>query len=955
MNINENLYQRELIDLFVKKGWKELDRNKNEAKDHLNAFRPKELGDFLQLKYPSIKASEIKEIFNKINSTISSTEWNKNNKFGINELLKNGISTEFTRDNGLKNYKLIDFIEPSNNILNIQEEVWVNFGSRMDIVQYINGLPVFIWELKTFAPSKGNLLSKAIKQIQRYTNIENPKIMTFNLGLFVSQGVEGTLIGSPSTKEEFWFKPFSTVGGIESMLDYFELDRIFNSVRWGVLFKKSTKDQTRILLRPHQYEAIYETNKNLLAGKGGYIWHTQGSGKTITIAALISSLQHYDGSASITTVVDVDRTELVDNILETIKSFDVAHINQNVTKAKSTEDLQGFLTKTRYRGVIVTTTQKFSDWGKVSDRKDILLISDEAHRTHSDKGVAISEGKTYLEKINEALPNAIKLGFTGTPIFNDDRSTYQQFGDQIHKYTMKDAEEDGIITEISFSFAKISLAINSENDLDEMQSSMINSSKIKNESPARNEELTDEIVRSFTFNKNRHEQAGFNDKYKAMVVTSSIKQGWIVYKMLQSKMSNANIKFVATPNKDKQEKEVYKFLSDEKKQKEWISKFKGPNSDIDIMVVTDKLLTGYDVPNLRIMYLDKEIKEHNLLQTIARVNRKFENKTMGYIVSFRNISKELESALNVYRNTTGDQSDLVRYITSSDHLFDSHIESLEEVIPIEYKDSGLAIYINELHYEYCNMDEDVQQKVRKALDEINSLSQIVYNIESKIKRYKIGISLYLRSLIVNEERNPNVNSYVNMSDEDIKKVLNSIEVDGSIIYTLSNKTLDEILNLKDVLPKEAFIKEVDIFTKKIIRSKASGNKEEMELLEKLKLIIKRYNDDLDEMIDFIKEINKIKTLEEQLENPSIWTKYLIDALKSGIEKVNFEQAEFLDEILKEQSNDWYETEPSKRNIQGKLMKALMNKDLFEGLSIMQADVIIEEFISKSIQEWGKYG
>lgn len=949
MNINENSYQTEILNQFEGLGWSKLNRNSSDLESQLSQFNESLLQDFLFSKYPELKNNEkeLSQIFQNIKK-ITSSDWYTNNKNGVNLILKNGITTDYRKANGLKPYFLIDFDNWENNILNCQEEVWISYKSRMDIVLYINGLPIYIFELKSFALNKGALIDSAIKQISRYTSVDNEKIMAFNLGLVVSQSIQNTYIGSPELKKEFWFKPISNSGDIESLFKYFSKERIINNIKWGILFKKGIR-KSRILLRPHQYESIIKMNETLTKREGGYVWHTQGSGKTITIAALIASFSHFKNNAGLTTVIDVDRTELVDNIYDTITSFDENNISTNIKKAKSSNDLKIFLSKADYRGVIVTTTQKFGNWGLVSEHNQILLLSDEAHRTHStDEIKSLDQNKTYLEKIDEALPNSLRIGFTGTPIFENEKSTYRQFGKMLHKYTMKDAEYDGIITKIDFSFAEIPLKVSENADLSDINKAHLKSSRIANEAETRNNTLVNEISESFTNNKYEHKYSGNKDTYKAMVVTNSIAQGWIVYNKLLEKLPKVNIKFVATPQMNNQDNDLFNFLSKTDDQKSFISKFKEPDSDIEIMVVTDKLLTGYDVPNLRIMYLDKEIKDHNLLQTIARVNRKYENKDVGMIISFRNIKDELIKALTVYRETTHDNSETIKYIENSEYMFDEKINEFENWFELKKVNENYSFYINELAYEVNNLPEENKIIVMDILHEIFSISQIIYKIEDEIRNYKVKTLILLRGLIIRNEKNE---TFLSMTDEEFKRVLECVEVDGGITYSLSNKSIDEILELTGIIPPKQLLHKIADKVIKEIKENTDSKEKEKALLEQLKEIIDAYNGSLSSMKKFIEEVNKFKPMIEDLEEPSRWTKFFIETIKNILGEIELEQAKAFDEKIKEVADDWYSTELSQRKVKETIFKLLSSKETFGNVGVKIIDKIILEFIESSRREW----
>ncbi len=930
-NYYEKDFQKELVSLFVSKNWKQIEIDKNECLN--KPFFERSLTKYLKNKY-SISEDEINEIIANINEELSSS-WFKNNKYGIINVIKNGITTKFIRENKKVPYKIIDFKNIKNNAFEIAKEVWIEEHAKVDVVLFINGLPIFVFELKSIMNDNATL-KDAFEQIKTYLETDNPKFATFNVAQIVAKSFSDAKIGSICTSSiDGWYNIFKERKN-DSFFEIFKKNKILNYLRWGVLFSKNNK--VKYILRHHQYDAVLKMQSAILNRKSGYIWHTQGSGKTITISALISSLKFDDKLISNTTIIDVDRITLSNNMFRTLQKIDPEHFNfESIQKANSRDHLKNYLAKRKYKGIIISTTQKFDNWGEISDRDDLIVISDEAHRTHSTKNYLLNDDKkTYLEKINQTLPNALKYGFTGTPIFETDKSTYAMFGECIHQYTMKQAEIDDIIVPIQIQIINAPLKIKKDQKINLSKFKKIRRKKeIIDLSKDRLDFITDEIKKKFVSERNSHYSLGYEDTFKAMVVTNSKKQGHEIYKLLLKKIfeNNTNkIHFIAD-DKDRRDAEVHKYLKKTSKNKRfWINDFQNAKTPIEIIVVVDMLLTGYDVPNLRLMFLDKNIQKHNLLQAITRVNRKFEKKQIGTVFSFKNIKAQLKETLKSYRDTTNDHSNLIQTSKDGEKSIKNLVKKINndfgfDLTKINFKNPLLEVNKIKLELEENN-------QFNELIREINNLSTIVIKWkDKKLEKIALFCKLLFKS---NQTKSP---SFIDISDVEFRKLLNSTEIDKKLIKEVTYVSLDDVLSLK-ISDKQIILKIVEKKIIHAIKNDLSILKEErLTLFEQLKKIIQDYNN---ENFDITYEkIQNFGDLILKNNNFIEYTKLISKQAKLIINKnFSFKTLQKIDDKFKLNKEIWKQNPSTKKQLKREIREIILENEI--NLNEDQIQKIISE-------------
>ena len=642
---------------------------------------------------PSLKDDWIEEAIKKIIRTSSHKTIVNNERF--HDFLANGVEIE-VRDKGrIKGVivKLFDYDNPEKNDFMAVNQFTIiedKHNRRPDIVLFINGLPVGLIELKNPASAKATVRS-AFEQIQTYLN-EIPSAFSHNEFVIIADGTEAK-VGTLTSPWE-WFLPWRTIDGkkrepktvpqLEVVLKGMCNKKVvLDLMRNFIGYKKTKKETTKIIAGYHQYHAANKAiNKTMGAVGGnrkiGVVWHTQGSGKSLTMAFYVGKITREQQMRNPSIVLLTDRNDLDDQLFN-VFSDSSQIFRESPKKIDSQADLKKSL-KVASGGIFFTTIQKFQDrespeFELLSKRDNIIVIADEAHRTqYGFKGKFNKKNKLrygFAKYLRDALPNASFLGFTGTPIDLSDRSTRTIFGNYIDIYDMHDAIEDKRVVPIYYESKLVKLGKNEEifkqldEDVDEITEYEEQRSKEYLKSKwSRIESLVGTEKRIETVAKNivRHfelRQSVLDGK--AIIVCMSrricvdlhdaikkLRPDWYHKDDDKGKMK-VIMTGSAEDGKDWQE-----HIRNKRKRREMADLFKKSNSDFKIVIVRDMWLTGFDVPSLNTMYLDKPIRHHNLMQAIARVNRVYKEKQGGLVTDFIGIADELKKAITIYSDSGGE-------------------------------------------------------------------------------------------------------------------------------------------------------------------------------------------------------------------------------------------------------------------------------------------------------------
>ena len=677
MSFTEDNYEKAVITLFEQMGYTHL-YGPDIERDYYVPFYEEQLMDSLLLVNREKPRTAIQEAIAKLKDIDTGSLTQKNEQFM--DYLQHGIEVSYFDGKEQRNdiVYLIDYDQAERNDFKIVNQ-WTfveHSEKRADIILFINGLPLVVMELKS--PSREETdASEAYLQLRNYMQ-EIPSLFVYNVFCVMSD-MACSKAGTITSKEDRYMEWKTKDGDYEStdFADYdtffegiFQKERLLDIIKNFVCFSKDEAGSAKILAGYHQYFAVKKAiERTKIAvqndGKIGVFWHTQGSGKSLSMVFYAHLLQ--DKLSQPTIVVITDRNDLDDQLYTQFakcKDF----LRQEPVQAKSREDLKSLLAGREANGIIFTTMQKFEESAEpLSLRKNIVVMTDEAHRgqygfeekirmTKNEKGEEVAKRVIGTARIiHDCLPNASYIGFTGTPISTKDRDTVEVFGNYIDVYDMTQAVADGATCPVYYESRVVNLnldettlkAIDDEYDLlaeegateEQIEKSKREMSHLEEilGAPATIDSLCRNILKHYEENR-QYILTG-----KAMIVAYSRTIAMRIYdKLLELRPDwGEKVKVVMTAS-NKDPEEWHAIIGNKQYKKELAKHFKDNNDPMKIAIVVDMWLTGFDVPSLATMY------GHNLMQAIARVNRVFNDKAGGLVVDYIGIAKALKEAMHDY-------------------------------------------------------------------------------------------------------------------------------------------------------------------------------------------------------------------------------------------------------------------------------------------------------------------
>ena len=645
-----------------------------------------------------------------------------------------GEKTFFSQEENREfNLILIDYDNPANNIFEVTEEYYLfngQYANREDVVFLINGIPVVVIECKN--ATKDEAIAIGVDQLRRYHR-ETPELMvpqqlfTATESIGFSYGVTWNTI----RRNIFNWKS-EEIGNLEAKVKSFcDRQHILDLLKKFILFAEQNEELNKFILRQHQKTAVDKVVERALdpTKTRGLVWHTQGSGKTYTMIKTAELLFKAPQAEKPTILLMIDRNELEDQMLKNLNSVGV----NNVQQVESIQDLQRLL-KNDYRGIIVSMVHKFRDIpADVNSRKNIYVLIDEAHRT---------TGGDLGNYLMAAVPNATFIGFTGTPIDKTayGKGTFKTFGTDdpqgyLHKYSIADSIEDGTTLPLFYGMAPNELLVPKEilekeflslaeaygvNDIEELNKILERAVNTKNflKGKERVDKVAEYVAKHY---KENVEPLG----YKAFLVAVDRPACAMYKKALDKYLPPEYSEVVYTGNHNDPE-ELKAYHRDARSEKEIRRKFTRPDELPKILIVTEKLLTGFDAPILYAMYLDKPMRDHTLLQAIARVNRPYENEELemvkphGFVLDFVGIFENLEKALAF---DSDEINAIVKDINLLKQLFQSKMEKdvppYLELIQHSFNDKDTDNLIN--HFR----DKSKRKEFFKLFKEVEMLYEII--------------------------------------------------------------------------------------------------------------------------------------------------------------------------------------------------------------------------------------
>jgi len=672
---------------------------------------------------------------------IASPEMLHNNE-EFHRLLVEKVKIPYQQNGNERSHEvaLIDFDNTSNNQFSVVNQYTIienNQNKRPDVLLFVNGLPLVVIELKNAASENANIKS-AYQQIQTYKAII-PSLFTYNGICILSDGLEckaGSVSAdlsrymtwktSDGIKEASRFKP-----QLETLLKgMLQPATLLDLVRNFIVFEKSKKEDVKTgliqiqtvkkLAAYHQYYAVNKAVQSSVVAsgingdkRGGVVWHTQGSGKSLSMVFYSGKLITSPEMRNPTIVVITDRNDLDDQLFDTFASS-VQLLRQEPVQAENREHLKELL-KVASGGIVFTTIQKFlpdnnkSVYDQLSDRKNVVVIADEAHRTQygfeaklideKDKETKEVIGKRiafgFAKYMRDALPNATYIGFTGTPIEGTDVNTPQVFGNYIDRYDIKDAVDDGATVKIFYEsrLAKVNLDEEGRRLIEEFDKELEQDEEVTEKQKAKakwtkleaivgNQERVKNLAKDIVTHFEKR-QTVFEGK--AMIVAMSRRIAADLYAAIialrpewhNADMTKGIIKVVMTTN-SADGPEISKHHTTKQQRKDLSERMKDPANELKLVIVRDMWLTGFDAPCLNTMYVDKPMRGHNLMQAIARVNRVFKDKPGGLIVDYLGIGTDLKKALSFY-GEAGGKGNPAENIQKAFEIFKEKLEVIQQM------------------------------------------------------------------------------------------------------------------------------------------------------------------------------------------------------------------------------------------------------------------------------------
>lgn len=717
MSFNEHALEMSIMKLFENKGYThitgaDIQREKSEV------LLLDDLRSYLRERYKKDNMTE-----SEIDSIILSLRAVSGTLYECNKTVFRMIADGFVfnrEDHSQKDIyvELIDYENPDNNTFKIVNQLEIegyNYQIRIpDGIVYVNGLPIVVLEFKTAIQENTTIMDAFTQLTVRYRR-DIPEIFKYNAFVVICDGANSKY-GSLFSQYDFFYAwrkvndedpEMDGINSLYTMIDgMFDKNRLLDIVKNFIYFPDASDNDMKVVCRYPQYFAannLYNNIKNHMKpegdGKGGTYFGTTGCGKSYTMLFLTRMLMKSSHFKSPTILVITDRTDLDDQLSKQFVASKLYIGDNNVVSIDSREKLRTELQGKPSGGVYLTTIQKFTeDLSLLTDRSNVICISDEAHRsqinldmkmTVTDKGVNKTYG--FAKYLHDSLPNATYVGFTGTPI----DATIEVFGDIVgHPYTMTEAVKDGITVNLVYDGRAAKVTLNdailheieayydkcaemgtSEEQIEESKKAVAHLDVIIGD-PDR----LKAVANDFVIHYEKRVAEGATVAGKAMFVCANRFIAYAMYKQIQQlrpewtekKVCEDGIeltdqdkkelkpiekmKMVMTRNKD-DEPELYELLGTKEDRKEFDRQFKKVKSNFKIAIVVDMWLTGFDVPCLDTIYIDKPIQQHTLIQTISRVNRVYEGKEKGLIVDYIGIKKNMNMALRKYTNFEKEEFD----------------------------------------------------------------------------------------------------------------------------------------------------------------------------------------------------------------------------------------------------------------------------------------------------------
>ena len=957
-HFNEHTLEIAIMELFKQQGYSHVN-GETIHKEQTEVLLHDDLRMYLMDRYAEegITSLEVERVMAKLTADNGAPLYQQNAQ--TYRLMTEGFAIK-REDASLPDLfvEVIDFHDADRNIFKVVNQLEIKGTERRipDGIVYVNGLPVVVLEFKSAVKEDTTIMNAYTQLTVRYRR-DVPNLFRYNAFIVISDGVNNKY-GSLFADYDFFYtwrkveqkdKPGEGINTLHSMMQgLFRRERLLSVMKDFVFFPDNSKSELKIVCRYPQFFATHRLYDHILEhshinvlgdGKGGTYFGATGCGKSLTMLFLTRVLMRSRHLASPTIVLITDRTDLDDQLSGLFLNAKQFIGDETVVNVETRKELGERLRGRKSGGVFLTTIQKFSeDINLLSDRANIICISDEAHRSQTnveqnvsitEKGVKRSYG--FAKYLHDSLPNATYVGFTGTPI----DATIDVFGTVVDSYSMTESVADGItrrivyegraakvftdgrqLQEIEAYYQKCALEGTNEYQIEESKKAVTQMDKILGD-PKR----LAAVAKDFVEHYEKRIEEGSTVCGKAMFVCSNRQIAYDLYKQiiaLRPEWEAKRIKMVMTRSKD-DEKTLYDLLGNDDDRKKLDGLFKDPESDFKIAIVVDMWITGFDAPCLDTMYIDKPLQKHTLIQTISRVNRVYEGKDKGLVVDYLGIKSNLNNALKQYAGG-GDMGENVETIEQSLTLVKDELDILRRMFaPFDYTKFTSGTPLEQLEClknaaEFIQSTEKMQNLFMGHVKKMKSAFNICANHDEITDQDREDIHFFtgVRSIIFKLTKGdaPDITQMNYRVSQMLQKALQSEGVEEVAQVNVNTKDLDllseeymarlEKMNLPNTKVKlmEKLIRTVITDFKKV--NKIRG----VDFTKRLNALVARYNDRSDnavlaqevleevakQMAELLREVNKEKKSFKEL-GITYEEKAFYDILKDIAEKFGFEYPE----------------------------------------------------------------
>jgi type I restriction enzyme, R subunit len=1039
MPLNESSVEQHLIDLLVAQDYQYFygpgiapftEQAERERFD--SVVLEKHFRESLKRLNPDIPESARAEAYSHVLGLGSSDIMTNNEKF--HTMLTDGVTVEYFHEGQTKglNVKLIDVEDISKNTFWVVNQLVIqenNIEKRLDVVLYVNGLPLVVIELKNATDEKATL-DRAFTQIQNYKKAV-PSIFYYNALCVISDGIDARMssVSAPFSRYLAWKSPDKKENGIlpelqvmaERMLKPEVLLRL---IRYCTVFEtEEVKDQKTGILSLtkvkkvaayHQYYAVEKAVQETLRAthehewdrKVGVVWHTQGSGKSLSMVFYAGQIVVQPEMKNPTIVILTDRNDLDDQLFATFGNC-ISLLRQKPVQATSRDNLRELL-KVSGGGIVFTTIQKFfPEEGNVfetlSERTNIVVVADEAHRSqYGFTGRLVSDEETSeirygnAKYLRDALPHASFMGFTGTPIEKEDRDTKKVFGDYIDIYDIAQAVKDGATVPISYESRLVKIKLNVEvtakideliEDIDDATNEQKEKSKKRNAQidaivghPERIADIANDIVTHFEARQKVFEGKGMIACMTRQIAVNlyeaitSLRPEWH-----SQKKEEWVIKVVITSSSDDPESFQPHHTSKEDRKKLAL-RLKDINDPLRLVIVQSMWLTGFDVPCLHTMYLDKKMQGANLMQAIARVNRVYRDKPGGLIVDYIGIGQDLRNAMAVYTESGGEGKavvDIAEVIAG----MKTKLEIVEQMFhgydyELYFKaETGERLKILLGAQNFILRSDEVRDRF---VGEVVALSKLfvmaVPSFEAELIKDKVAFFQAIKSRInkfstgvgkTDKEVDTAIKQIVEeaLASDGVVDIFDAAGIKAPTMDILSEEFLLEVKNMEQ--KNLAFE-----LLKKLLNDEMKVRKQKnivqwKKFSEMLSDVVKRYHNNQIDTAQVIQELSEIAREMKLQDNTArdLWLtqeEYAFYSILSENTSTKFLEAHKMKELIhlivetvrKNATVDWDKRDDAKAKLRLLVKKILMKYGYPPDLARMEADRVLEqsELIAKSFLE-----